>query len=71
MSMNFPFESMSRAISAPSVLVGAELLSDGCCCWCCSGALDTRRCDDCELSGSGLSGCWLTVVGVSGVEGSI
>ncbi len=40
MSMNFPFESMSRAISAPSVLVGAELLSDGCC-WCCAGALDT------------------------------
>ncbi len=35
MSMYFPFESMSRAISGPSVLVGAGLLSDGCCvlCW--------------------------------------
>ncbi len=42
MSMNFPLESMSRAISGPSVLVGA-------------GALDTRLCDGCELSGSGLS----------------
>lgn len=70
MSMNFPFESMSRAISGPSVLVGAGLLSDGCC-WCCAGALDTRCCDDCELSGSGLSGCWLTVAGVSGAEGSV
>ncbi len=54
MSMYFPFESMSRAISGPSVLVGAGLLSDGCC-WCCAGALDTRLCDGCELCGSGLS----------------
>ncbi len=44
-SMYFPFESMSRAISGPSVLG----------CWCCAGALDTRLCDGCELSGSSLS----------------
>ncbi len=75
MSMYFPFESMSRAI-----LVLLCWLVLGCCQMGAAGvvgALDTRLCDGCELSGSGLSesglrgGCWLPVLCDFGVEGSV